>query len=146
MKRLLATVVVLAVAGGGGALWWQDRQERHRREAAEAVESLRLQERLMEPRAVEYHLTGTAAGADLTWSDGSGQVAQATGKTVPLTDRAGAPMSIDFKASRGASLYVSAQNTGATGTVSCRIVVDGETVAENTSSGGYATVPCSATA
>lgn len=140
-RVLLAAALVLAVAGGG-VLWWQDRQEGHREEAEEVAEIAEL----TEPRAVEYHLTGTAVGADLTWSDGSGQIAQAAGKKVPLTDGSGEPMSIDFKASSGARLYVSGQNTGPTGTVSCRIVVDGETVAENTSDGGYAIVTCEATA
>lgn len=97
-------------------------------------------------RSVQYQLTGSAAGADLTWTDGRGQTTQATGKAVPLTDEDGVPGAIRFSAAAGSFLYFSAQNTGSFGDLTCRIVVDGEVVAENTSSGGYSIVSCNATA
>lgn len=42
----------------------------------------------------------------------------------------------------GSQLYFSMQNKEAYGTVTCRIVVDGKTVDEATSSGGYAIATC----
>ncbi|QXE36198.1 hypothetical protein KQY30_20080 [Streptomyces sp. GMY02] len=92
---------------------------------------------------VEYRLTGSADGADLTFTDGRGQMAQAAGKAVPLVSTDGAPL--DFTAVRGTSLYLSAQNTGSTGDLTCQILVDDMVVAENTSSGGYTIVTCQAT-
>ncbi|MGW6739708.1 MmpS family transport accessory protein [Streptomyces sp. NPDC055025] len=93
---------------------------------------------------VEYRLTGSAAGADLTFTDGREQISQAAGKAVPLVTADGG--GIDFMAARGTSLYLSAQNTGDAGDLTCQIVVDGVVVAENTSSGGYTIVTCQATA
>lgn len=44
----------------------------------------------------------------------------------------------------GASVFVSAQNGAASGSISCEIDVDGKTAVSNTSSGAYAVVTCSA--
>lgn len=90
---------------------------------------------------VQYRLWGTATGADLTMSVG-GQITQATGRAVPLMGKDGT-QGISFDAPVGASLYFSAQNTGAVGDLTCEILVDGKAVAHNTSSGGYAIVQCS---
>ncbi|MEO3978792.1 hypothetical protein [Streptomyces sp. CAU 1734] len=103
-------------------------------------------ERLARPGSVqvEYRVLGSATGADLTWTDGRGQTSQASGKAVPLTSKDGRPLG--FVATRGASLYLSAQNTGASGDLTCEIVVNGHVIAKNTSSGGYTVVTCQATA
>ena len=93
--------------------------------------------------AVRYTVLGTAAGADLTWSDGNGGTEQAQGKAVPMVDEAGQPSWISFEAASGAPLYISAQNTGDFGDVTCVIEVDGAEVKRATSSGAYAVVSCS---
>jgi hypothetical protein len=43
----------------------------------------------------------------------------------------------------GDAAYVSAQNNGDHGTITCSIRVDGEVVQTNSSSGAYAIVTCS---
>jgi hypothetical protein len=48
--------------------------------------------------------------------------------------------SVLFK--RGAFLYMSLQNKADTGSVTCRIVVDGEKIDEATSTGPYKVVTC----
>jgi hypothetical protein len=90
---------------------------------------------------VQYRLWGSATGADLTWSTGGSQLTQATGKAVPVMGKNGR-QGIVFQAPVGASLYFSAQNTGAAGDLTCEILVDGRSVARNTSSGGYSIVEC----
>ena len=43
----------------------------------------------------------------------------------------------------GDFVYLSVQNTSTSGAVTCRIVVDGLTISENTSTGGYVIATCS---
>jgi hypothetical protein len=90
-------------------------------------------------RSVEYRLRGDARAVDMTWTDGNGQTSQANGLALPLSD------GLSFSAQTGSLMYLSAQNTGSDGYVTCEIVVDGEVVAQNTSSGGYAIVTCNTT-
>jgi len=128
-------LVVLGLVAGLIAVWTHDDDSSSSYEAGKDVTTPSL-------RSVEYHLTGDASGADLTWTDGRGQTTQATGKAVPLRDKDGGPDGIRFTAAAGSHLYFSAQNTGSFGDLTCQIVVDGEVVATNTSSGGYAIVTC----
>lgn len=129
-------LVILGLIAALIAVWTRDDEDSASVDVSDPTASL---------RPVEYRLTGDASGADLTWMDGNGQTSQATGKAVPLNDGDGTG-SIDFSARPGTFLYFSAQNTGSAGTLTCQIVVDGQVVAENTSSGGYAIVSCNATA
>ena len=123
-------LVILGLIAGLVAVWASNGEDSSSAGSTEPSTS---------PRSVKYRLTGDASGADLTWMDGNGQTAQANGKAVPLSG------DVSFSARAGAFLYFSAQNTGAFGSLTCQIVVDGEVVAENTSSGGYAIVSCEAT-
>lgn len=84
---------------------------------------------------VTYKVSGSANRAMMTYTTPSG-VEQAT---KPL------PWQKSLKAEPGTFVSVSAQNEGASGKVTCVIVVDGETVKRASSSGAYAVVSCDAT-
>ncbi len=90
-----------------------------------------------------YYVTGTATSADVTYSTASG-TQQATGVDLPLKNNSGTYGILMDDSSAPDFLYISAQNGDDYGEVSCRIMIDGVTVAQNTSSGGYAIVTCQA--
>lgn len=139
MKRAVDWVfgvsVALGLISGGVALWWNHRQPQHQEQAHAVVSG-------MGQREVEYQLTGSATGADLTFTDQSGQVVQAAGKSVPLETKAGG--AIRFRAAPGVRLYLSAQNATGSGSLTCAILVDGVVVSTSTSDGGYTIVTCEA--
>ncbi|MFF9870487.1 MmpS family transport accessory protein [Streptomyces sp. NPDC013953] len=87
---------------------------------------------------MQYMVTGSATAVDLTYFDDRGQ-SHATSTAVPLSPP------ITLVTAAGSYLYVSAQNTGTSGVLTCRILVDGEVVAQETTSSRYA-ISCSATA
>jgi hypothetical protein len=82
---------------------------------------------------VHYEVSGSASQASMTYRTGTGssQVTARLPWRKRLTDL-----------SPGAFLYVSAQNQGDGGSVSCKIYVNGRVVSDNTSSGAYAVVTC----
>ena len=82
---------------------------------------------------VIYRITGTAKRADLTYNNASGGTEQ---KTVAL------PWSQSYTVPAGGFLYVSAQNDGQSGSVTCEIVVNGGTVKTSTSEGAYKIATC----
>jgi hypothetical protein len=93
---------------------------------------------------VEYRLTGSASGADITYTDGSGNIQQQTGIAVPLVRESSGDPGIQFRVERGSFVTFSAQNTGPSGDLDCEIRADGRVVNSGHSSGGYAIVSCSA--
>jgi hypothetical protein len=82
---------------------------------------------------VYYQVSGTTSSASVTYRTSSG-TSQAKVR-VPWSNKIS-----DLKP--GAFLYVSAQNETKSGSVSCRIVVDGVIISENTSSGAFKVVSC----
>lgn len=98
---------------------------------------------LRSPSEIVYYVEGTAKSATVTIKKPDG-TEQAEIK-LPL-ENTGGTRGVRFTAPSGQSLYVSAQNTGETGDVTCRITVNGTTVAENTSSGAYSIASCQASA
>jgi len=84
---------------------------------------------------VVYEVTGSGRASSVTYnSDGGGSIAQEASVKLPWRKE----ISVD----RGFSITtVSAQNAGS-GSITCRIIVDGEVVKENTSSGQYSIVTC----
>ena len=60
---------------------------------------------------------------------------------LPLRTAAGGAVTFDGLKS-GAFVYLSVQNQNAAGSVTCRILVDGAVVSENTSTGGYVIATC----
>lgn len=97
-------------------------------------------------RTVTYRIGGTAQGVDITMENAMGNTEQAQGKAVPLHNSTTGTEGVSFEARPGQYLYISAQNTGATGTVTCVIDVDGVVIETATSSGAYVIASCSGTA
>lgn len=108
------------------------------------AEAQALLEEISGPTRVVYEVEGTADSVSITIQTPSGS-SQAANRAVPLTSAAGAPgIEIDgFTA--GDFVYLSAQNEGEYGTVTCRIRVDGDVVSEVTSTGAYTIATCDAT-
>jgi hypothetical protein len=91
---------------------------------------------------VVYELVSPHGGvdsADITYATPSGQ-SQQNGVDVPLDPG----LTQDVNA--GTWLYLSAQIRHGRGQLTCRIVANGITIAENTASGDYAITTCSGTA
>lgn len=86
--------------------------------------------------AVRYQVSGVSK-ASLTYSNQGGDTEQASDATLPW--------SYDFTAESGAFLYISAQNSGASGSITCTIYVDGQDVKHSTSTGGYSICQASGT-
>ncbi len=93
----------------------------------------------MAPVDVEYEVEGSATSVNITMETPSG-TSQGSDKAVPLRTDAGNGITLSF--SRGSFVYISAQNQGESGTVTCRITVDGKIISENTSSGAYSIASC----
>jgi hypothetical protein len=91
---------------------------------------------------VVYLLTGSAEGADITYSAGGGGTEQQQGVAVPMKNKRTGLSGIRFNANFGDFLYFSAQNTGEFGSLTCEITVDGDTISRHTSSGAYSIVTC----
>jgi hypothetical protein len=83
---------------------------------------------------VDYVITGTASRASLTYVNATGNIEQRDG-TIPWELRLDMP--------RGSFVSVSAQNQGASGSISCKIMVDLKVTEETNSSGAYKIASCS---
>lgn len=68
---------------------------------------------------VTYKLNGTAEGANITYTDGSGNVQQMSGKAVPLPRTSDGGEGLQINARHGAFVSILAQNTGVTRARSC---------------------------
>jgi hypothetical protein len=95
--------------------------------------------------SVVYEVNGTATDASIvysTYTAGTNGSEQVTGQALPfikeLTVEAGGDT--DFTAFS----LIATNGAEDTGSVSCKITVDGDVVAEQTSTGAYASVSCSA--
>jgi hypothetical protein len=84
---------------------------------------------------VTYQVTGSATEASLTYENGDGG-------TSP--EKVALPWSLTVKAPASHFLYVSAQNEGEFGDITCTISVDGKVIKTSTSSGSYTIASCSA--
>lgn len=87
--------------------------------------------------AVVYQVTGTAASVSVTYVNENGGTSQVTGAPLPWT--------YSFTAHVGDFLYVSAQNEGATGSVTATATENGSIVQTSTSSGAYVIATASGT-
>ena len=88
---------------------------------------------------VTYEVDGTASTAGVTASTPTGT--EQHDINIPLTNTSGVA-GVSHVAQRGEFLYLSAQNQGSEGTITCRITLDGEVVSENSSSGEYGIASC----
>ncbi|WP_258174923.1 MmpS family transport accessory protein [Actinopolyspora mortivallis] len=83
---------------------------------------------------VIYEVTGSGTAGSVTYGKG-GQTSQDTDAELPWSQRA--------EASEGVEFYsLTAQNGQEGGEITCKITVDGEVLAENTSNGPNALVSC----
>ncbi|WP_426566425.1 hypothetical protein ACPPVT_07715 [Angustibacter sp. McL0619] len=89
---------------------------------------------------VLYEVEGTATSTDITFQTPTG-TSQGSGLAVPLVSQAG-PHGLQFTFQIGAFVYLSAQNGGDTGDITCRITADGQVISENTATGEYAIATC----
>ena len=110
-------VAVLAVVG-----WW-----------ASGTRMFMRHEPLSTTQLVFYEITGSAATASLTATTPTGSTQYAE-QSVPTTLR--------YLMEPGSFVYVSAQNDGADGDVTCAIRVGATVVSQNTASGGYSIAVC----
>jgi hypothetical protein len=95
-------------------------------------------------RTVVYKVTGTTTQASLTLQTASG-TSQQNDVDVPVMSKSGTE-GLTYEVEPYSFVYVSAQNSKDTGSVTCSIEVDGVVIATNTSSGAYAIASCSGTA
>jgi len=84
---------------------------------------------------VQYKITGSATSASLTWENEQGGTEQGDYR-LPYTQSS-------MKMDRGDFAYLSAQNQGRAGTVTCNIYVNDDLWRTSTSSGEYSIVTCS---
>lgn len=96
-------------------------------------------------RKVVYFVDGSASSADITYATASG-ISQQSGVSVPLVRSATKEPGIVFMMPAGTFVSISAQNKGETGTLNCRIEVDGIPVSSNSAMGAYTIASCSGTA
>jgi hypothetical protein len=83
--------------------------------------------------SASYQLEGTASRVDITMRTEDGGTSQLADQPLPFSE---------YLSDGGGFLYISVQNQGEHGTVTCRITVDGVVVSENTSSGAYTIATC----
>lgn len=95
---------------------------------------------------VVYKVEGTASSTDVTYSTPGGGTAQQNDLDVPITRKSDGHPGITFTFHDGEFLYMSAQNGGESGNITCVIEEDGVELARNTSSGAYAIVTCNGSA
>lgn len=92
------------------------------------------------PQWIAYYVRGEATSANVTYRTGSG-TSQAE-VDLPLRNKAG-DEGIQMTSDNAPDfLYISAQNAGEYGDVTCSIVIDGTVVSENTASGAYMIATC----
>lgn len=87
---------------------------------------------------IKYEVTGTAASVSLTYENASGGTSQTSGTALPWV--------YTFSAKSGDFLYVSAQNDGATGSVTAAVYENDSVVQTSTSSGAYVIATASGSA
>jgi hypothetical protein len=94
------------------------------------------------PRTVTYDVIsdGTTAGY-VTYNSTSG-TEQATGARLPFTKE----IPLDDTAFEGSTFSLAAQSSAGATMITCTITVDGEKIAEQTSTGEFAVVSCAGTA
>lgn len=87
----------------------------------------------VDPR-ITYSITGTATSVSITLENETGNTEQGDFKV---------PFNMSFRVPVGTFVYISAQNNGKTGSVTCQIFVDGKVQEEATSTGAYKIATCS---
>jgi len=91
---------------------------------------------------VVFKVTGSADETDITYSKPGGGTAQQSGLDVPITKKSDHSEGIEQSFFGGDFLYLSAQNHGDSGNITCIIEEDGVEISRNTSYGGYTIATC----
>ena len=78
---------------------------------------------------VKYEVTGTASSVDVTYENSDGGTSQSSNVSVPWE--------YSFTGNPGDFVYISAQNQGSSGTVTTKILTDGDKFKSSTSTGAY---------
>lgn len=124
-------IAVVAIVGAVGFSNWQDRNKE---------DDLRVRP-TSAVHEVLYHVEGTAEFASVTYATGTGS-SQAEVE-LPMRNGNG-DVGVTISARTGTAAYISAQNSGDSGMVTCRITVDGRVVSENTSTAAFGVAQCDA--
>lgn len=97
--------------------------------------------------SVTYKISGTASSGDLTFTTANGGTSQLSGIAPEGTGiNAHKPSTVaTYTMGNGDFAYLSIQNGGDSGSVTCTIEVDGVVAVTNTSSGAYVIADCSGT-
>lgn len=134
MNRLLPSLLVMALAACGGGT------------SRPTTTPFPIRTARPTPATVDviYTLTGTATGADITYTDGAGNIQQQTGVAVPMGPKGHAGEGLRFTMQHGALAQFSAQNRSDSGNLDCAIKANGIGLNTGHASGGYAIVTCSA--
>lgn len=127
----VAVLSAVALVGCG-----QGEEERAAAEAEALVEELAAGFPV-----IRYSVGGSTSQASITVRTPTG-TSQQSDIDVPLRSRSGEPF-LRFVFERGEFVYISAQNSLESGSVSCRIENgDGEVIASNQASGAFAIASC----
>jgi hypothetical protein len=132
-----AIVVLVVVANLGGG----DRSSSDSANAPPALISSAAEDC---DKAIVYFVEGTASAVSITVQNAEGNTEQASNRAVPLSGARGEGLRIGSMAC-GDFVYISAQNEGESGSVTCRIEADGEEIESATSEGAYVIASCSGT-
>lgn len=89
---------------------------------------------------VVYQVIGTVRWADVTMQTPTGTSQQTP--DVPLTDASTGKQGLTFEFPAGSYVAISAQKKDEAGAITCRIIVDGVMVSENTSTAAYGIASC----
>lgn len=117
--KTIAITAVILLAGG----WWFVSSSK-RQPPVTPVSTL---------HAVAYDITGSAGSMSITATSPTG-TEQASGRALPAQ--------LTYQMESGAFIYVSAQNEGEAGAITCTITVDGQVVSTNRSEGAYTIATC----
>lgn len=96
-------------------------------------------------RTVTYTLTGTARGADITYTDDGGSTSQQSSLAVPLVTDHGRFHGLQVHARSGDFVQFSAQNATESGTLVCQIHAEGRVLNQAFASGAFTIASCAAT-
>jgi len=96
------------------------------------------------PPGVVYYVEGTAPAVNITFSTPSG-TSQYSNQSLPLRTKEGRLGVRLGDLPSGTFVAISAQNRDESGSVICRIEVDGAVISQNRSSGGYVIASCDGT-
>jgi hypothetical protein len=99
----------------------------------------RLLEEEYSQSEVLYEVEGTVAYADVTMQTPTGTRQETP--DVPMTLKSG-EQGVTYSFDPNEFVYISAQKKDTSGTITCRITVDGEVVSENTSTAAYGIASC----